>query len=131
MSKRVRVLALVVGVIALVGILGVGAAFAADPTPTPTNYYDTFVGKVAKILGVDQSKVESAINQARSEMIDDAVKAGRLSKEQGDWMKQRIQQAQQGGFGPGLGPGFGPRGGRFGGPFGGPWQGTPPAAPSR
>ena len=124
MSKRIKVLVLVVGVIALLGILGTGVALAADP-PT-TNYHDIFVGKVAKILGIDQSKLDKALNQARTEMIDEGVKAGTISKERADWMKQR---SQQGGFGPSGKPMDGRRGGRMGGPMGAPWQPTP--APSR
>jgi hypothetical protein len=123
MSKKIKVLVLVVGVVALLGILGTGVALAADP-PT-TNYHDIFVAKVAKILGIDQAKLNNALNQARTEMIDEGVKAGTISKERADWMKQR----SQGDFNPSGKPMDGRRGGRIGGPMGAPWQPTP--TPSR
>jgi len=128
MRKSLKMVSAILGVVLLVGVLGIGAAFAADPTPTTsTNYHDVFVGKVAKILGVDQEKVDSAFSQAQNEMVGEAVKEGRITQQQADWMKQRQQQMQQGGFGPGIMGGK--WGGRMGGRFGGPWQ-TAPTAPS-
>ena len=140
MRKTLKLLALSLGVAVLVGALGIGAAFAADPTPTPsTNYHSVFVSKLAQALGVDQSKVDPALTQARDATIDQAVKDGQITQQQADWMKQRLQQAQAAGFGPGYGGPFGgpwggPRGGRFGGaygaPFGGPWQTAPTPTPT-
>ena len=76
------------------------------------------VQKVAAKLGKTEDQVRSAIIAAKQEMVDDAVKAGRLTQQQGDAIKQRIQQS--GGLG-GLHAG-GP-GGRRGGP-GGPMRGA-------
>jgi len=134
MRKTTKFIALSLGVAVLVGILGIGVAFAADPTPTPSaNYHSVFVNKLASALGVDPSKIDPAIAQARDATIDQAVKDGRITQQQADWMKQRQQQMLQGGFGPGFGPGMmggGPRGGRFGGPFGGPWGAPWQTAPT-
>jgi len=127
MRKHFKWLSLAVGVVMLVGALGIGTAFAADPTPTPTDYFNAFMAKVAKTLGIDQQKLVDAVNQARSETIDEAVRDGRITQEQADWMKQC---QEQGGFGPGF------AGGRFGGygrfgatgaPFGGPWAQPAPS----
>ena len=135
MSKTTKVFALSLGIVILVGVLGIGAAFASTPTPTSTNYHDVFVGKVAKILGLDQQKVDSAFTQAQNEMVDEAVKDGQMTQQQADWMKQRQQQMQQGGFGPGMmgvGPMHGgPRGGQFGGPWGPQSQATPTVPSTR
>jgi len=127
MRRSYKIVAVAVGAALLVGVLGIGAAFAADP-PTPTGYpgYQGAVfTRVAEILGIDQQKLSDAFIQARTEQVDQAVKDGRLTQQQADWIKQRIQQAQQSAFVPGVGPGFGPRmrGGPMRGPGFGPGMG--------
>ena len=123
MLKHWKVLSLAFGVAVLVGALGIAAAFAADPQPTATSGQDVYLGKVAKILGIDQQKLTDAFTQARIEMIDDAVAAGQITKERADWLKQGIQQGfvGKGGF-------HGRMGGRMGGWHGG-W-GPAPTAPT-
>jgi len=113
-----KLLSLVLAAIVLVVALGVGAAFAAPAaqiTSPATDYHQVFLAKLAQILGVDQQKLETAMTQAQSQTLDQAVNDGRLSQQQADFMKQHPQQAQQGGapFGPGFGPG--PMHGGFGG----------------
>ena len=75
-------------------------ALAADPPGTSTDYNQLFVSKLAKILGKDEKQVGDAVLQARNEAInetlDEAVKAGRLTKEQADAMKQHMQQGGSG-----------------------------------
>lgn len=106
---KVMALALGIGALLVVGTFRLGVAFAAG-TPTPTavaTNHDAFAGRVAAILGVDPTKLENAIVQARNETLDQAVKDGRLTQQQADWMKQHL--AQNGaGFGPGYGAGYGP-----------------------
>ena len=129
MKRGFKVMAAVLGAAVLLGAVAVGAAFAADPPTGTTNYGDVMWGKVAKILGVDQTKLTNAFTQARNETVDQMVKDGRITQDQAKFMKDRI--AQFGANGP-MGFGGGAMfGGRFGGPFGGPW-GTPPwgAAPT-
>jgi len=136
MKRGFKVMAAALGAVLLLGVIAVGAAFAADPPAaaptTPTDYYNLFMGKVAKIVGVDQAKLTDAFTQARTEMVDEAVKEGRITEDQAKFMKDRIAQFEANG-GP-MGFGGGPmRGGRFGGRFGGasgttPW-GTPWGAP--
>jgi len=130
MSKKIRLLLVSLGAVVLVGVLGIGAAFAADPTATPTtaaDYQKVFVSKLASALGItDEQKVANALTTARDQTIDQAVKDGQITQQQADWMKQRQQWAEQNGFGPGM-MGGGHGGGRFGGPWGTPWQ-TAPAA---
>ena len=130
MRKTTKLLALSLGIVVLVGVLGIGAVFAATPTPTTsTNYHDVFVSKLAAALGIDeQQKVANALVTARDQTIDQAVTDGRITQQQADWMKQRQQQMQQGGFGPGYGHGM-MGGGRWGGPWGAPSQ-TAPTTPS-
>jgi hypothetical protein len=122
MSKSLKALGLIVGVVLLLGIVGAGIVAAADPTPTPgtgtkTSYQQLFLSKVASILGISEQKLTDALNQAQKEtqnqMIDDAVTSGRITKEYGDWLKQRPQQDGSR-FGPGFGFDFGFGGRGFG-----------------
>ena len=134
MRVNVKLVSLVVGVVLLVGAIGVGAAYAADPTPTagtPTSHAQALLGKVAKILGIDEQTVTDAFQQAakelRSEQIDQAVKDGRMTQEWADWMKQRPDDGSMGLGGPGFGPKGGMRG--HGGRFGGMPYATPSTTP--
>ncbi len=93
-----------VGVALALAVAGVGGVALADtPAPTPTatgtstttqttDYSKVFLGKLAAALGIDQSKVESAIKQAESDTIDQAVANGDLAKNPADAMKQQVQQ---------------------------------------
>ena len=132
MRKKYKVLTLTLGVVFLLGILGVGAIFAAAPEAAPGDYHQVFVSKLAKILGVDEQKLAAGITQAQSETLDQAVKDGKLTKEQADTMKQHMQQ---GGFGPGFAMGSMPDGmhaGMHGSFMGGmPFGSTPPTIPGR
>jgi hypothetical protein len=121
---------LALGILLLLGVVGVAVTAAADPTPTPAKQRDVFMGKVAKILGIDQQKLTNAFNQAcketRNEMIDKALADGRITKAWADWMKQR---PGDGNCGIGnMGRMRGAAGGRMDGPgWGKPGQATPPA----
>ncbi len=95
-----------VGVALAIAVAGVGGVALADtPAPTPTattsgtstttsatDYSKVFLGKLAAALGIDQAKVESAIKQAESDTIDQAVANGDLAKNPADAMKQQVQQ---------------------------------------
>ena len=110
MSVRTRQF-LVVAVLAT--IFGVGVAVAGGDL---TNNQDAFLNDVAKRLNVTPDQLKAAIKGATNDRIDQAVKDGKITKEQGDALKKR---AAEGGV-PFLGPAFGgPRPGpgfRFGGP---------------
>lgn len=130
MRKSAKVLALTLGVLVLLGVVGAGAALAQTPTPanTATDWQSVFLGKVATILGVDEQQLANAMQQASKEVenerIDQAVQDGRMTQEYADWLKQRPDDGNLGihGFG------FGRRdfhGGKFGGRMGGPGGGMP------
>lgn len=105
MLARYKVPLIALGVVLLIGVLGIGVALAADPPSKSTDYNQFYVSKLAKILGLEEQKVGDALVQARNEAmnetLDEAVKAGRLTREQAEAMKQHIQQ-----MGPGMGPGM-------------------------
>ncbi len=53
-------------------------------------YCDKFVGHLAKDLGKSDSDVRNAIKKAANETLDDAVKAGDLTKDQADRLRNRL-----------------------------------------
>src|SRR3954468_11527825 len=123
---------LAVGAAGLAVLVGGGGAYAAGTSPSsPTLATKTadhaadqkaFLDDVAKRLNVKRDQLDAAIKGAAEARIDAAVTAGKLTKEQGDEAKKRIESGAL----PLLGLGGGPRGGgpRFGhgggpGPFGG------------
>lgn len=105
-------------VVALVAALSFGGvAYAQGPTPqTPTpnqSPFNQFWDNLARRLGTTVDTLKQAVRDAAKDTVDQAVAAGRLTQQQGDNLKQRIDQWQGNGL-PFAGRGFGP-----GKPFGG------------
>jgi hypothetical protein len=101
--KRTKLAA---GAGAALAVVGAGGALAANEL-SPSEESRAVVEDAAKRLGVDPAKLSDALRQALENRIDEAVKAGRLTEEQGQAMKQRIEADDFPLFG---GPGFGHRG---------------------
>jgi polyhydroxyalkanoate synthesis regulator phasin len=92
-------------VAALVAAAGGGVAIAAsDSSPSQEN--KTILDSVAKQLGISSSKLSDALKRALGERVDAAVAAGRLSKEEGDALKDRIDSGKLPLFGGAHGRGF-------------------------
>jgi polyhydroxyalkanoate synthesis regulator phasin len=131
---------LAAGAAGLVVLAGTGGAYAANQkSATPSTPADrvaqqkSFLDDVAKRLHVTSDQLTAAVKGAAEDQVDAAVAAGKLTKDQGDQVKKRIESAKGlpglGGLGfggPGRpggpggpgGPGPGPGGHRgFGGPF--------------
>ena len=108
MRKRMKLAA---GAGAALAVAGGGAAIAATGG-TPQAESQAVVNDAAKQLGVDPTKLSSALKQALANRVDAAVKAGRLTEAQGKELKAQIQA---GTFPLFAGPGLG-RGGHHGGP---------------
>lgn len=92
------------------------------------------LAEIAEARGVDLTKVQEAIQAARlqamKEAIQQAVKDGRLTQEQADWLLEGLEKGYFP-MGRGFGRGFGRGWGR--GPWGCPgWKGVPgtPATPT-
>lgn len=136
MKKKWLIKGLVTGLLAIVFTSG---AVLAQATPTPDGTSKSFAARVAGILGIEETKVEDAMKQARTEMQDEAVKgkldalvaAGRLTQAQADeylaWYNERPEGIRLPGF-------FGGRGHHHhhhgkGRGFGG-WDMLPKTAPA-
>jgi hypothetical protein len=100
MNKRTIALS----VAGIVAIAGGGAAIAASQSDSPRDEGRAIVNDVAKQLGVEPSALTQAFKNALKNRVDAAVSAGRLTKEQGDQLKARIDAGDL----PFLGFGFGP-----------------------
>jgi hypothetical protein len=113
MKKRV-----VAGTVVGLAVAGGGAAIAATHFTSPQQESQAVVNDAAKQLGVQPSKLSAALKSALENRVDAAVAAGRITKAQGDELKQRIESGAFpifGGAGRGDGPGFGHHRGPFGG----------------
>lgn len=163
----------IVGIAALVLAIGVatlGVTYAQEPTKSffgcfgwgfnkLGDYGSQFLDTLASKLGIQRSDLDSAIDAARKEVIDQMVKDGKITEEQAQWMlnpteamKAQIEQMVKDGkitqeqanwllqgiekgympMGRGFGFGGYMRGGRFGGfrGFGWPKGSTPQATPT-
>lgn len=111
-NRRFRV---IMGALAVVAVVCGGAAYAASRDDSPQARSQAIVNDAAGTLGVDPSKLSAALKKALENQVDAQVTAGRLTKDEADAIKKRIEDGTQPIFG---GPGFGggPRGhfGRFG-----------------
>jgi len=96
---------LIAGAAAGLAVAGGGAAFAATQLGSPRQENQAVLNDAAKQLGVEPSALSAALKKALENRVDEAVAAGRLTKAQGDELKQRIEAGNVPLFG-GPGPGF-------------------------
>jgi hypothetical protein len=105
---------IVAGAVAVAAIAGGGAAVAATQLRSPSEESQAVVNDAAAQLGVQPQALSNALKKALENRVDAAVADGRLTKEQGDALKQRIESGQAPLFGLGGGPGGHDRGGHLG-----------------
>jgi hypothetical protein len=107
---------LIAGAVALLVVVGAGAAIAGTGVLSPKQERQAILDDAAKQLGVKPSELNAALKQALKNRIDAAVQAGRLTEAQGKELKARIDSGDTpfpfGGPGfdrhhRGFGPGFG------------------------
>jgi polyhydroxyalkanoate synthesis regulator phasin len=103
-----RIQKIAVGVVALTAVSGAGAAVAATQLRSPQEESRAVVNDAAQELGVTPEQLSNALKTAMKNRIDAAVQDGRLTQEQGNQLKQSIDEQDV----PMLGPGF--RGRHFG-----------------
>lgn len=78
--------------LALAAVLLGGTAFAQsddDGTDLGQSFLDRLAGK----LGITSDELETAIEETQAEVIDEAVADGRLTEEQGEALKERIESS--------------------------------------
>jgi hypothetical protein len=98
LKRRIVIAALVLGV------AGLGGSALASSSSAGNTFFDD----VARHLGVSPAKLQSAINQAQVDRLNQLVKQGKLTKAQAGAIEQQMKQHHGVPFGP------------FGTPFGGP-----------
>ena len=116
--KRFWKVAAVVAVVVVLGTAAVAAVAVAQEGTAGvkdrlTDLGQQFKETVAGILGISVEEYDTALNQARDQVLDKAVEEGNLTQSQADRIRQRADE----GFGPGMmGNGFarGMMGGGFG-----------------
>jgi len=121
MIKRRWLYAFLLTGLLVIGITG-GAVLAHDGGENGDSPVKSFASRVAGILGLNESQVQDAFNQARAEMQDEAiqhkldkmVENGRLTQEEADEYKEWYGSRPDT-----LAPGFGGRKFHFGQGFGG------------
>jgi hypothetical protein len=99
---------------AVVAAAGTGAAFATGAVSTGTSPQERqaeILDDLAGRLGVSVDKLKTAIRGVASDQIDQALADGKLTQEQADALRQRLQSSQLLPFRLGGGPGHGPRAG--------------------
>lgn len=139
-TKKFIVIAVIVAVLLAGGIAGIALAKSNSgssvnaPTSQATSDNGTLMARVAQILGIDQSTLQNAFDQAQKDMASQAmqnrlnslVQQGKITQDQANQYEQWYQSRPDINV-PGLGPNGAGRPGRFG-RFGGFWmqKGTPP-----
>ncbi len=109
-NKKLVMVAVLLAVVLLVG--GIGGVALAQTGSTSDGSGNTLLARVATILGIDQSKLESAFDKAQKDMRQEAldnylkslVEQGKITQAQADQYKSWWQSK------PDLPPGLGPRG---------------------
>lgn len=97
---------IVVGAVAGLAVAGGGGAIAATKLNSPKGESQAVLNDAAKQLGVQPSELSAALKKALSNRVDEAVKAGRLTKAEGDALKARINSGDFPLFGVPRGPFF-------------------------
>src|SRR5215813_1760329 len=82
---------LMFGAAAVVAAAGGGVAVAASDNNSPAQESQAIINDAAQQLGVSPSKLSDALKKALSDRVDAAVAAGRITRAEGDALKQRLQ----------------------------------------
>ena len=106
---RSLTLKIAAGAAAAAALAGGGAAIAASQLGSPKEESQAIINDAAQQLGIPASKLSDALKKALENRVDAAVAAGRLTKAEGDELKQRIESGDVPFFFAG-----GPREGHFG-----------------
>ena len=128
MRKRYWLTGTIVAAVMVLGIMG-GVAMAQETSDEDgDSEKKSFAARVADILGLDETTVQDAIDQARAEMQEEALQAkldwlvenGHMTQDQADEYKTWIESKPEG-LSPRMFGGFGKKHHRFGGRGSGGW----------
>lgn len=93
MKKKLLMAGGIVGALAM-GLFAVAAVGAQeDLTDDVTRPVDDLASRVAEKLGVSEDEFVDAWNESAVEIIDEKVAAGELTEEQGEAIKERIEES--------------------------------------
>jgi hypothetical protein len=107
-----KVILIAAGVSVAAAAVAGGAAYAAGSFDSPQQQSKAVIDDAAKQLGIDPTKLSSALKKALEDQVDAQVAAGAITKAEGDAIKSKIEAGDY----PPLGFGF--RGGPGGPGFG-------------
>ena len=122
MKKRYWLTGTIVAAVMLLGIMG-GVAMAQETDDEDgDSTKQSFAARVAEILGLDETTVQDAMDEAKAEMKEEALQAkldwlvenGHMTQEQADEYKTWIESKPEG-LSPKMFGGFGKKRHRFGG----------------
>lgn len=101
MSGRWKIAGAAMAAVALAGAVvfgGVKLTQAQSPSPTPQAQKAGLLAdaeqKLAANLGISVDQLRQALKETGTQLVDEAVAQGKLTQQQGDALKQRIEQAQ-------------------------------------
>ena len=102
-KTKIKVIAGAVGALVLAVAVGAAGAVAASRALSANESSQAVIDDAADQLGIESSALSDALKQALKNRVDEAVEAGRLTEEQGQRLKERIDSAETpplfGGFG--------------------------------
>lgn len=92
-TRKTRIaVAAAAGSLVAIGLGGVGA-FAASSAFSPAEESQAVIDDAAAQLGVEPDALSDALEQALENRLDDAVDSGRLTEEQAERLKERLDSA--------------------------------------
>lgn len=95
MRKNIPIIAVIT--VLLVGLMGAGLVMAQDSSKPANTLHQLFLTKLAAKLGVEQTKLQESISEARSQAVDAAVQQGLIPAERA----QKLKESGKMMFGPG------------------------------
>jgi hypothetical protein len=102
-KTKTKVVAGTVGALVLAVAVGAAGAVAASRALSANEQSQAVIDDAAGQLGIESSELSDALKQALKNRVDEAVEAGRLTEEQGERLKERIDSDEMpllfGGFG--------------------------------
>ncbi len=112
MKKKIVLFTLVAFTLAALfaGVAMAQTSPAADQSKVPA-FFQAFLEKLAANLGVEQSKLVDAVKQTELQIVDEAVQQGKLTSDQAQKIKDRIEEGNFFPMGHFPGPKNGPKAG--------------------